>query len=102
MRVTFSGKSVQITDRERDYAEKKLQRLERYFNGVRVAHLSYSVQRNWQIVEVQVDLNGTLLRAEERSPDFFASVDAVTEITRPWTPPIQTRSGAAVAAKPVP
>lgn len=79
MQVTFTGKQVQITDREREYAEKKLQRLSRYFSSARDAHVMHSVQRNWQIVEVQLDLNGTLLRAEERTSDFFASVDAVTE-----------------------
>ena len=79
MRVTFTGKAVQITDREREYAEKKLQRLARYFRGAREAHVVYTKQRNWQIVEVQLDLDGTLLRAEERTPDFNASVDAVTD-----------------------
>ncbi|MCC2668086.1 MAG: raiA [Armatimonadetes bacterium] len=79
MQVTFTGKQVQITDREREYAERKLSRLSRYFSSARVAHVMHSVQRNWQIVEVQLDLNGTLVRAEERTPDFFASVDAVTD-----------------------
>lgn len=79
MQVTFTGKHVQITDREREYAEKKLQRLARYFSSVRDAHVMHSVQRNWQIVEVQLDLNGTLVRAEERTSDFYASVDAVTD-----------------------
>lgn len=79
MRVTFIGKSVNITDREREYAEKKLQRLSRYFSSAREAQLTHSVQRNFQIVEVVLDLDGMLLRAEDRSPDVFASIDAVTE-----------------------
>ena len=79
MRVTFSGKSVQLTDREREYAEKKLSRLARYFNTAREAHVMHSVQRNQQIVEAQLDLDGVLLRAEERTPDIFASIDAVTD-----------------------
>lgn len=79
MQVTFTGKSVQVTDRERDYAEKKLQRLARYFNSARDAHVTHSVQRNWQIIEVVLDLDGTLLRAEERTQDVFSSIDAVTD-----------------------
>lgn len=79
MRVVFTGKSTSITDREKEYAEQKLQRLARYFNTVRDAHLTHSVQRNWQIVEVQLDLNGMILRAEERTGDVFASIDAVVE-----------------------
>jgi putative sigma-54 modulation protein len=79
MKITFTGKSVSTTDREREYAEKKLQRLARYFNSAREAHVVHSVQRNWQRVEVVVDLDGTLLRGEGRTPDFFASVDEVVE-----------------------
>jgi putative sigma-54 modulation protein len=79
MRVTYSGKSAGFTDREREYAEKKLQRLARYFNSAREAHLYHDTQRNWQTIEVQIDLDGLLLRAQERTPDIFASIDAVTE-----------------------
>lgn len=79
MKVTVTGKSTHPTDRQRDYAERKLQRLARYFQGAREAHLTYSAQRGRQIVEVQVDLDGILLRAEGRTQDFFASVDAVSE-----------------------
>jgi len=79
MRVTYNGKSVHITDRERDYAEKKLQRLSRYFRTAREAHVTHSVQRNWQIVEVQLDLDGVLLRAEERTGDVMTSIDGVVE-----------------------
>lgn len=79
MRVTFNGKSVHITDREREYAEKKLQRLSRYFRTAREAHVTHSVQRNWQIVEVQLDLDGVLLRAEERASDVMAAFDGVVE-----------------------
>ena len=79
MRLIFTGKSTSITDREREYAEKKFERLSRYFKSAREAHLTHSVQRNWQIVEVQVDLDGMLVRAEERTPDIFASIDAVAE-----------------------
>src|SRR5438094_10272216 len=79
MRVTLTGKSVHITDREREYAEKKLQRLARYFRTAREAHFTHSVQRNWQIVEVQLDLDGVLLRAEGRTQDFFTSIDDVVD-----------------------
>ena len=83
MLVTFTGKSVHVTDREREYAEKKLQRLARYFRSAREAHLIHSVQRNQQIVEVQLDLDGVLLRAEERAPDIFAAIDGVAEAVCP-------------------
>jgi putative sigma-54 modulation protein len=79
MRVSFTGKSVNISDREREYVGKKLQRVARHFNSAREAHVTCGVQRNWQIVEVQLDLDGTLLRAEARTPDILLSIDQVAD-----------------------
>lgn len=79
MRVTISGKNIQVTDAAKAYAEQKLQRLTRYFSNLREAHVTQSVQRNWHIVEVQLDGDGVFLRGEERTPDMFTSIDAVVD-----------------------
>lgn len=79
MRVTVSGKNLQVTDAAKAYAEKKLQRLTRYFPDLREAHVTHSAQRNWQIVEVQIEGDGVFLRGEERTPDVFTSIDAVVD-----------------------
>lgn len=79
MRIGFIGKSVNLGDREREYVEKKLQKLARHFNSAREATVTHSQQRNWHGVEVVVDLNGTLLRAEARSADVMLSIDQVTD-----------------------
>ncbi|MBI3912227.1 MAG: ribosome-associated translation inhibitor RaiA [Armatimonadetes bacterium] len=79
MRVTISGKNIQVTDAVKAYAEQKLQRLTRYFNNIREAHVTQSIQRNWHIVEVQLEGDGVFLRGEERTPDMFTSIDAVVD-----------------------
>jgi putative sigma-54 modulation protein len=79
MRVTVTGKNVQVTDALKSYAEKKLQKLTRYFSSIKDAQVTQSIQRNWHIVEVQVEGDGLFLRAEERSGDMYASIDAVVE-----------------------
>lgn len=79
MRVTITGKNVQVTDALRSYADRKLQHLTHYFSNIREAHVVISTQRNWQIVEVQIDGDGVFLRSEERTPDAYASIDAVVE-----------------------
>ena len=79
MRVTTKGRHVEVTDAVRAYAEKKLQHLIHILPSVRDAHVIVSTQRNWQIVEVLLDGDGVFLRAEERTPDAYASIDAVVE-----------------------
>lgn len=77
MRVTFSSKSSQFEQRDRDYAERKLQRLARYFRSARDAQVSHFEQRGRHQLEVQLDLDGILLRAEERNHDLHVATDAV-------------------------
>lgn len=79
MRVTINGKNLEITNALRDYAERKVSHLEHYFGNIRDAHVIISTQRNWQIVEVQLDGDGVFLRSEERTPDAYASIDAVVD-----------------------
>jgi len=79
MEVKFSQKAAHLGATERGYAEKKLQRLSRFFRDAREAHLTHAAHRGFHIVEVQLDLDGTLVRAEERDHDYTASVDAVVE-----------------------
>ena len=67
MRVTVKGKNVHVTDTLKAYAEKKLQKLNKYFSNIKDAQVTQSIQRNWHIVEVQLEGDGVFLRGEERS-----------------------------------
>lgn len=79
MRVTVKGKNVHVSDTLRAYVEKKLQKLNKYFSNIKDAQVTQSIQRNWHVIEVQVEGDGVFLRGEERSPDMYACVDAVVE-----------------------
>lgn len=79
MLVTVKGKNVEVTDALKRYAEKKIQKLEKYFRDIKQAQVTQSVQRNWHIIEVQLEGDGVLLRGEERSDDMYASIDQVVE-----------------------
>lgn len=79
MQVTFVGKSTPLSEREKEYASRKLQRLSRYFRSVRDAFLTHGLQRGLHQVEVTLDLDGILLRAESRDSDVTACIDQVVD-----------------------
>lgn len=79
MRITVKGKNMDVTDPLQRYAEKKVEKLERYFHNLREAVVTQSTQRNWHIVEVTLEGDGILLRGEERSENMYASIDQVVE-----------------------
>ena len=79
MRVTVKGKNVHVSDPLTAYVEKKLQKLGKYFSNIKEAQVTQTIQRNWYVIEVQVEGDGVFLRAEDRSPDMYACVDAIVE-----------------------
>jgi putative sigma-54 modulation protein len=84
MELTIKGRNVEITDRLRDYVEKKVGRLDRYLPSITEAWVELSVEgtraaQDRQVCQVTVRSNGTILRAEDRSDDMFGSIDTVLD-----------------------
>ncbi|MGA8942253.1 MAG: ribosome-associated translation inhibitor RaiA [Thermoactinomyces sp.] len=81
MNCVIRGHNLQVTDALRDFIERKLSKLERYFdNSAEVeAHISLNVLKDEHKVEVTIPFPGLLVRAEELSEDMYASVDLVVE-----------------------
>jgi len=81
MIYNIRGQRVQVTDALRDYAEKKLSRLEKYFDPSITSEVNatLSVTKGQHTVEVTIPISGMFLRAEERSDDMYASIDAVID-----------------------
>lgn len=81
MKFNIRGNNLEVTPALREYAEKKLSRLERYFDTPVEAevYVSLAVQRDEHKVEVTVPLPGLLIRAEEARDDMYASIDLVVE-----------------------
>lgn len=84
MEVTIHGKNIELTDWLRSYVEKKIGKLDRYMPDAGEAQVELSEEKtrsagDRQVAQVTLRVSGTILRAEERSGDIFASVDAVSE-----------------------
>ena len=77
MKISISGKNLEVSDYMREVAEKKLSKLSRYFPQDTEAQVTLSVERNRHIVEVTIPYEGRILRGEEVSGDMYASLDSV-------------------------
>lgn len=76
---TVRGKNVEITPALRDYVEKRIGKITRYFDSVGEISVLLSVIKDRHMVEVTVPVQGVLLRGEEASHDMYASIDLVIE-----------------------
>lgn len=81
MDYNIRGHNIEVTQALRDYVEKKLSRVEKYFNTdpTSPANVALTVLRDEHKVEVTIPFPGVLLRAEETSGDMYASIDLVVE-----------------------
>ncbi len=79
MRISISGKNLEISSYMREVAEKKLSKLDRYFPQDTEAQVTLSVEKNRHIVEVTIPHGGRIIRGEEVSTDMYASLDNVLD-----------------------
>ncbi|MDF2672341.1 MAG: raiA [Clostridiales bacterium] len=79
MKFMITGKNIALTDALKNTVEKKLGKLEKYFNPEVEIHATLSVQKTRQIIEVTIPFNGILLRGEESTTDMYSSIDNVVD-----------------------
>lgn len=79
MQIIFTGKHMEVSPALKQYAEQKLNKLDRFFDHVQEVHVKESTLRNQHIVEVTLLANGTVIRAEERTPDMYTSIDLIVD-----------------------
>ena len=83
MKFIITEKKVQAKDDLRDYAEKKIGKIDRYFETESEAFVTFAVERGRFIAEVTIKNNGMFFRVSETTSDMHASIDsAVAAIER--------------------
>ena len=83
MKFTITEKKVQVTDELRQYAEKKIGKIDKFFRTESEAFITFTTERGRYIAEVTIKNNGMFYRVTETTSDIFASIDsAVAAIER--------------------
>ncbi|MFC1976177.1 ribosome hibernation-promoting factor, HPF/YfiA family [Chloroflexota bacterium] len=82
MQLFLQGKNFVISDRIRDYVEKKIGKLDRYLPDIEEARVEITQEKtksakDRNIVQITLRANGAILRAEERSDSIYPCIDAV-------------------------
>lgn len=79
MKIYIKGRNLKVTSALRSYAEEKIGHLSHYLEQIESAHITLRTERSVQIVDVVLTLKHFLIKAEERSPDMYASIDLVRD-----------------------
>lgn len=83
LKIDVTARNLEVTDALRNHVEKKLGRIAKYFDTKVAAQVVLSSERERQIVEITLPLDGLVVRGQEATSDIYASVNlAVDKIER--------------------
>jgi putative sigma-54 modulation protein len=85
MDLQITGQSIEILPTVKDYIEKKFGKLDRHFPNINNTKIELSEQKTKSQdqryrVQVTLDANGMLLRAEERAENLLVAIDKVVPV----------------------
>lgn len=81
MKFNIRGENIEVTGAIKEYVEKKISKLEKYFDTVPSSdvHVNLSVYNDEQRIEVTIPMTNLLLRGEVQHVDLYAAVDLVVD-----------------------
>lgn len=80
MKFIIIGKNIEVTPGLRSAVEDKIGKLEKYFTQETEVHVTLSVEKDRQKIEVTIPVKGKIIRSEQVSNDMYVSIDLVEEI----------------------
>lgn len=85
MELNIQGKNLELNEKTRDYISKKMDRLGRHLPGttgatIELARQNTQSQDHRVVVQITLDIEGTVLRGEERGANAMAAIDSVISV----------------------
>lgn len=80
MNITISGKDLKATEAIKEYAEKKMERLVKYFGEDFDVNLTIKTERAEQIADITVKAKTDTYKAVTAHKDLYASIDKDIDI----------------------
>ncbi len=80
MKFVIVGRNMEVTSALKSAVEDKIGKLGRYFQPDTEVHVTLSVEKDRQKIEVTIPVRGKIIRSEQVSSDMYVSIDLVEEI----------------------
>ena len=92
MNIVITGKDLKATEAIKEYVEKKLERIEKYFEQEEIdVSVKIKTERAMQIAEMQVNVKSYAIRAVTETKDLYASIDKDIDILEGQIRKIKTK-----------
>lgn len=80
MTTTYTARKVNLRDNFKERVEKKLKKFERIFGEDALANVTVTLEKNRQTVEITINDNGMIYRAENTAPEMNDALDKVVDV----------------------
>ncbi|MGO9146590.1 MAG: ribosome hibernation-promoting factor, HPF/YfiA family [Desulfomonilia bacterium] len=79
MQTDITFKNIDSSDALKDYAFKRLSKMDRYIDRTAEAHVVLSVEKRRHKADVTLTADGTVINAVEITEDLYAAIDMVMD-----------------------
>lgn len=80
MKFTIIGRKYEVTDKVRDYVEKKLGRLDKFFKEDSEARVVLGTIKENEYIEASIYASGMIYRAESSDKEILAAIDRIVDV----------------------
>ena len=91
MNIKITGKDLTATEAIKEYVEKKVERIEKYFGEEFDVTVTIKAEKNMQIAEMHVNAKGNTYRAMTEHKDLYAAIDKDIDILEGQIRKIKTK-----------
>ncbi len=92
MQIAVTAKKMEITPAIRSYAEDKIGRLEKFFDGIMDAHILLRVEKHRHIAEATLHAAHADFTGKENNEDLYAAIDRLADKLEAQVRKYKTRS----------
>ena len=83
MRITITARHSKAPEELKEYAEKEVKKLKKYYDGIIDCEIILDYVKNIKIVEINISVYGTVLNSVVENKDIYKSIDeAVNKLER--------------------
>ena len=75
MEVRFLTRNVELPAEVKEYMEKKVGKIEKFFDRIIDTQVALNFKRGMNVVEITSNVNGVVMRGEDYAPDLRKAFD---------------------------
>jgi len=79
MQIRITARHFQLTEALKEYAQREISQLEKFFDNIIDCHLILDTERYKQVAELMVKVYGTVLTSKVKSEDMKVSIEKAVE-----------------------